>query len=205
MICVCIGIRNRSNMLLKFAIPSLNNCERKEEIALSIFDCHSNDIPNLEEQIKKLWKGKLYYTNARNKFTRSGSTNEAVRQCEETMIFISDADVSVPTDLVALMEENVDPGKTWFPMTFMLKQGQPPVLGSIGGFSKWGCGMVGIHKKKFFRNGPLDVQFSRVKKRHEDTRFYRAVSGIIMRIPCRTLFHNWHNDNLSFKTQYYNT
>jgi len=205
MICVCIGVRNRSNMLLKFAIPSLNNCNKKEEIALSIFDCHSNDITNLEKHINNIWKGKLYYTNSKDKFTRSGATNESVRQCEEEKIFISDADVSVPKNLIIAIENYVSSDKTWFPMTFMLNKGEPPIVGSKGGFSRWGCGMVGINKKKFFREGPLDVKFSQVKKRHEDTRFYRGVSGTIRRHPCKELFHNWHPTGPKFQQKFYNT
>jgi len=92
-------------MLLKWAIPSLNRCERsKDEIALSICDCHSDDVPDLEKKIRNLWKGKLYYINTKHGFNRSFAVNTAVDQCEQDHVFVSDADVALPEDLIDLMD-----------------------------------------------------------------------------------------------------
>ncbi len=51
-ITVCTGLYNRSENYLNIVLDALNNAEHKDLICLSVFDCASDDISNLEEKIK---------------------------------------------------------------------------------------------------------------------------------------------------------
>ncbi|MFY8109825.1 MAG: hypothetical protein ACOVO9_12560, partial [Bacteroidia bacterium] len=50
-ISICVGLKNRSEIFLKNFIKSLNNCKNLHLIELSVYDCNSTDIPDLENVI----------------------------------------------------------------------------------------------------------------------------------------------------------
>jgi len=204
MISICVGTRNRSTSLLTNLIPSLNKCKLKKDIALSICNCHSDDIPNLESRIRKLWRGKLYYTNSKTKFTRSSSLNIAVRQSKEPILFICDCDISVPDNLVELMTKNITLNRVWYPICFSLYVNRPKIIQEDNG--KWrrlGFGIVGIHRKKFNAMKGYSETFK--EWGGEDTYMYKSTTGTIIRSQCEGLFHNWHPEDLEYKNRYYNT
>jgi len=203
-IAVCVGIRNRSKQLVDCLLLSLKRCAARKSIALSVYDCHSDDVPNLEVAIRKEWRGVLHYQNSPNQFTRSSAFNGAVRQCEEEYLFLCDADMTLPPDFVSQFTNNVNKNQIWFPICFNLKVNRPMIIHKSNG--KWrgrGFGILGIHRNKFEDTGSLPESFT--SWGGEDTFFYTQCRGVIIRERCKGLFHNWHDDSLDFKNQWYNT
>ncbi len=112
---ICIGIKNRSHNLLNFVIPSLNLAKNNELITLSVYDCGSNDVEHLETEIKKVWNGPLIYQRKEGDFARSKAFNTAVKQAPEGLILVCDADMSVPKNIVNLVNQYVSKHSAWFP------------------------------------------------------------------------------------------
>jgi len=70
-ISICVGLYNRSDMLLNYLIPSLQKCNHNHLIELSIFDCASTDRANLENEIRKVYKGRLLFRSEPISFSRA--------------------------------------------------------------------------------------------------------------------------------------
>ena len=203
-VAICIGIRNRSKQLLSIFLPSLNKCVNRNIIALSIVDCHSDDIPNLKVEIEKIWKGTLYYTKSEKPFTRSSSTNDAVKQCKEEKVFLCDADMQLPANFMQLVTDRIKSNMTWFPICFSLLVNRPAVINkSNGRWRKLGFGMCGVWKSKFLKMGGYNETFK--SWGGEDTHFYKSSTGTIIRTNCEGLFHHWHPDDMDYKNKWYNT
>jgi hypothetical protein len=204
MISICVGIRNRSHNLIDFVITSMNECDWRDQLELSVFDCHSDDIEDLNKLIIHSWKGKLIYTKSDIKFTRSISFNNAIKQSTNDKIFRCDADMSLPKDFVGQYESNVSEDKVWFPVCFSLKENARRKISSDFGNWRWtGQGMVGIYKNNFIELGCLDEKYAKWGK--EDNEFFDRCKKkyTIINKPCDGLFHNWHSDEL--KTKFDNT
>jgi glycosyltransferase involved in cell wall biosynthesis len=191
-ITICVGIKNRTKALMDCLIQSMNNCIDNDMLSLSIFDCGSTDIIDLENVIKQNWKGNLYFSKEDRKFSRSYAFNRAIEQCRTNYVFICDADISIPIDFVRKFRENVDICKTWFPICFSLLRGKEKIIDedNNGWWREKGFGMVGIHKSTFNNSGNLNENF--IKWGGEDNDLYNRVNGIKIRENCIGLFHNWH-------------
>jgi glycosyltransferase involved in cell wall biosynthesis len=113
---ICVGIKNRSSNLLEFVISSLNNCDHKDLIELSVFDCGSDDISSLESAVKEAWKGRLVFSRDERKFARSYAFNKAIGQSISGLIMACDADISLPKDLVKKVNRYCTPHSAWFPI-----------------------------------------------------------------------------------------
>ena len=149
-ISICIGVKNRSENLLNHVIPSLNVCANKDLIELSIFDCGSNDVHNLEQEIRKVWLGKLVYNEVPQKFARSFSFNAAVKQSTNKLILICDADMGVPKDLVKKVNRYTGEHSAWFPQIwFYHKDG-------TGHFMSEGTGIMASQRQQFLDLGGYD-------------------------------------------------
>jgi len=206
MITICVGIRNRTDNLLKYLIESMNQCEKKDQIGLSVFDCHSNDVPNLEEIIEEAWNGHLTYTNSNDKFTRSSAINGAVNQSPSERIFLCDADMSLPKDFVDQHNLHVTIHQVWFPICFSLNQGAKKEIKKENGFWRHqGHGMVGIMRSKYFFLGSLSEKFKKWGGEDNDffTRCRRKLK--VVRENCQGLYHNWHSLDDAFKNKFYQT
>lgn len=203
-ICVCVGVRNRSEQLLKHLVPSLAQCASAKDIALSVLDCRSTDVPELAKEIRKIWTHKLYFKNSDKLFTRSSSINNAVKQSKESLLFLCDADISLPSDFVDLMKKNVKKNQTWYPICFSLFVNRPKIEKVDNGrWRKRGFGLVGIHREKFKEIKGYSETFK--SWGGEDTYMFTQTTGIISRTICKGLFHNWHSDDLNYKNKWYNT
>jgi predicted glycosyltransferase involved in capsule biosynthesis len=149
-ITVCIGIKNRSSNLLNFVIPSLNQAKHSELITLSVYDCGSDDIDNLEEAIKTVWKGKLIYQRNDQAFARSKSFNSAVKQSADELVLICDADMSVPKNIVNLVNQYVTAHSAWFPHVWYTNQD------GSGRYYTESTGMMATNKATFLKVGGYD-------------------------------------------------
>jgi hypothetical protein len=192
MIGICIGIKNRTEMLRKWVLPSLDKMAKKDQILLSFYDCGSED--GLKEAIEDSWKGPLIFTSHQERFTRSHSLNNAVIQCACEKVFLCDADMVLPVNFVDQFELNVGPGKVWFPICFTLRKVKPPEIDpTFGWWRESGLGMVGIRRDDFMALGGLSLSFTDWGGEDGDLFNRCKTAGYqVTRENCHGLFHVWH-------------
>lgn len=164
-------------------------------IELSVFDCDSNDVPNLELEIRKIWKGKLVFSTKKNQFTRSYAFNKAVEQSHNNVLFICDADFSMPIDLVLSCNKYTLGRLVWFPIVFYLYKNKPNVYNKAHGeWMQWGGkGILACKRKYFNQVGGYDESFTSWGQEDDDLwkKFYKARCCVI-RYRERGLLHHWH-------------
>ena len=149
-ISVCVGIKNRSHNLLSHLIPSLNACANLDCIELSVFDCGSDDVQNLVQEIRKAWKGKLVYAEVPQNFARSISFNAAVKQASNNLILVCDADMSVPIDVLEKVNRYSGKYSAWFPQIWFTHQD------GTGHFMSEGTGIMASQRQQFLDLGGYD-------------------------------------------------
>jgi glycosyltransferase involved in cell wall biosynthesis len=195
-ITICTGIFNRSENYLNRLLVSINAAEHKNLIELSVADCNSTDIPDLESEIRKHWKGKLIFSKDNGPFARSRTFNKAVDQASSPIVFICDADLSLPPDIVQLCNNYVDVKTVWYPIYFFLYNKRPVKVHKDNGlWEQYGSkGMFAALKTDYKHIGGLNEKFTRWG--HEDTelweRFHRE-GYIIIRNKQANFLHHWHN------------
>ena len=194
-ISICVGLFNRSELFLGAFLPSLNQCNNSRLIELSVFDCGSADVKNLQGEIRKIFKGELIFSAENVKFSRSYAFNRAVKQSSHQKLFICDADFSIPVNLVQLCNNYTVANTAWFPIVFYLYKNKPAVFGKNNGeWMNWGGkGILACNKKNFEEVGMLDENFTTWGYEDEDLwiRFYKSDICII-RSRCKNLLHHWH-------------
>jgi hypothetical protein len=182
-------------LFLKYFLPSLNKINHKDLIELSVFDCNSNDTPNLENEIRKVWLGQLIFKSEDVPFTRSFTFNKAVEQSQKEILFICDADFSLPQDLVVICNKCTLGKLVWFPIVFYLYKNKPNVFDkSHGEWMQWGGkGILACKRKYFLKIGGLDESFKKWGQEDEDLwmKFYKA-GNYMIRYKERGLLHHWH-------------
>ncbi|MFN9583004.1 MAG: glycosyltransferase family 2 protein [Bacteroidota bacterium] len=192
---ICTGIYNRSSNYLNRLLNSLEHAEYKHLIELSVFDCCSDDISDLEAEIRKRWKGKLVFTREPVKFARSYTFNKAVDQASHELIFICDADLSLPKNIVNLCNQYTGKNTVWYPIYFFLYKDKPAILNRENGeWEQYGSrGMLACTKNAFSDAGRLNEAYTVWGGEDTDLweRFHRR-HYIIIRNRVKGLFHHWH-------------
>jgi hypothetical protein len=157
---ICTGIKNRTSNYLNILLESVLKMDKPELIELSVYDCGSDDIEALETGIRKKWKGKLLFSKQNIEFSRSFTFNRAVEQSTHPIIFVSDADMSLPKDLVKLCNRFVFFKNVWFPVCFHLnKEIQEGYVKENGKWYPVGKGMFAAKKTDFINIGMYDESF----------------------------------------------
>jgi glycosyltransferase involved in cell wall biosynthesis len=201
-ISICTGLYNRSDMYINVFLDSLNNCKHQDLIELSVVDCHSTDMVDLEKKIKEKWGGKFVFTTQQSPFTRAMSFNTAVNQSRSDLLFICDADMSIPKNIVSLCNYYVAPKRVWYPIYFFLYPTKYAKLyGKTGEWEQYGSkGMLGVYKKDWKHIGGLNESYTNWGE--EDTelwkRFHQA-GYIVIRNRQQQFLHHWHP---SFNSKY---
>ncbi len=194
-ISICVGIYNRSHGFITHFLQSLNNIQYQNYVELSVFDCGSNDVNNLENEIKKIWKGKLVYQNKDVAFSRSYSFNKAVSQSSNNIIFLCDADFSLPNNIVLSCNKYTLGKLIWFPIVFYLYKNKPAIYDKKNGeWMQWGGkGLLACNKKHYMQVGGLDEKFTKWGQEDDDLweRFYKNKYYIIRSYQPQ-LMHHWH-------------
>jgi glycosyltransferase involved in cell wall biosynthesis len=194
-ISICVGIHNRSDLFLNHFLPSLLSTQHLDSIELSVFDCQSDDIIDLEIEVRKIWKGKLVFKSENIPFSRSAAFNKAVKQSQNKILFICDADFSLPSDLVIKCNKFTLGKLVWFPIVFYLYKNKPNVFDEKHGeWMQWGGKGILACKRKYFDNiGGLDESFKTWGKEDDDLwmKFYKARNYVI-RSREKGLLHHWH-------------
>ncbi len=193
-ISICISIKNRSHQLINYLLPSLQKTSNKELIDLSIYDCGSEDVADIEKEIKNLWGGSLVYKGDNIAFYKTLSVNRAVKQSLSDFIFLCDADMTLPPDFTDQYWANVDTEACWFPICYSLHKDKPQVISNENGWWRaTGTGMVGMSKHNFLTVGGLDEKFKTWGGEDDDLLNRCKLKNFkINRANCIGLFHNWH-------------
>lgn len=186
---ICVGNKNRSSSLLKYLVKSLADCEENSNLALSVADCNSTDVSDLENEIKKIWKGPLIFTVKDEPFARSVVFNRAVNQANGEIIFVCDADVSLPKNLVPRIRKYVTSKSAWFPIC----QYQQSEYGKDWKWLTSGTGLFAATSAHLRKTGLYDESIKSWGKEDWDL-FFRFYSAEIMpyRSRCIGLLHHWH-------------
>lgn len=190
---ICTGLYNRSENYLSVLLPSLLKIKHPEKVVLSVFDCGSNDTNDLESEIKKIWKGKLVFNAEQIPFSRSVAFNRAIMQSYSKLIFVCDADVSVPANLVKKCNINTSKHLAWFPVCFWLNEGKNECQPENGKFFSEGTGLFACQKSQLGVTGMYDENITDWGKEDWDL-FFRFYTNKIMPLRTRekTLLHFWH-------------
>lgn len=194
-ISVCTGTYNRTGMYLDHLLESVLLADHPELIELSVYDCGSGDAAELEHGIRKKWRGQLQFHSEPAKFSRAFAFNRAVAQSTADIIFICDADMSIPADIVRLCNQYTAPRIAWYPIVFYLFRDQPAVISrSTGHWMQFGGkGMLACRKQDFLAIGGIDESFTEWGREDDELweRFVKAGYRII-RNRQRGLLHHWH-------------
>lgn len=194
-ISVCVGLKNRSDQFLNYFLPSLNQCEYLDCIELSVFDCGSTDTPELEKSIRNIFLGKLTFCSESLPFSRAMAVNRAVKQSNAGLIFICDADFSLPKKLVQLCSSYTRKNGFWFPIVFYLYKNKPAIFARGNGeWMLWGGkGLLACYKDEFIALGGLDESYTTWGS--EDEAFWlncHKAGKSIIRTKEPDLLHHWH-------------
>jgi glycosyltransferase involved in cell wall biosynthesis len=193
-ICICTGLKNRSAHYLDYLLGSVTKARNKELITLSVFDCASDDVEHLEQEIRKIWKGKLLFRSEKIDFSRAHSFNRAVKMADEALIFVCDADMSVPQDIVRLCNLYTGRYVAFFPVCFKLNEKNKALM--MPEYGEWfpsGKGVFASRKKDFLKIGAYDENYKTWGKEDWDLwyRFYlHAYYPLSFRVS--NLYHHWH-------------
>lgn len=192
---ICVGIYNRSEIFMNGFLNSISKVKNQNLIELSVFDCGSIDVVNLEAEIRKKWNGNLVFSKEKIKFTRASAFNKAVEQSTSEIIFVCDADMNIPEDIVSICNHYTSKKLVWYPIVFYVLKDMPPIISKAYGhwMQHGGKGMFASRKSEFYNVGKLNESFTEWGKEDDDLweRFMKSGYKII-RNREDGLIHNWH-------------
>lgn len=192
---ICTGIYNRSDNYLNQFLPSIRKAAHQELIELSVFDCGSTDINDLKAAIKSSWNGALVFNAAQMPFSRSATFNKAVAQASHSIIFICDADMSVPGNIVQLCNNYTAKKRVWYPVVYFLFKDKPAVVAPGNGVWEQysGKGMLACLKEDFNATGGLNERFTTWGAEDNELweRFYQNGFTVISNRQ-QGMIHHWH-------------
>ncbi len=200
---ICVGIYNRQETFLQHFLPSLTNCLNQELIELSIFDCGSVNHDDFKKQVALGFNGKLVFNSESHPFARAFAFNRAVKQATHDLIFLCDADFSLPKKIVQLCSSYTKNGEFWFPIVYYLYKNKPAKYAKGNGeWMLWGGkGLLACNKKSYLDLGGLNEEFKTWGGEDED--FWlncHASKKVIIRTKEKELLHHWHaSHNLKYK------
>ncbi|MBS3915169.1 MAG: hypothetical protein KG003_11765 [Bacteroidetes bacterium] len=189
---ICVGVKNRGQYLLDYLVTSMNKAEQADQLALSIADCNSHDIPDLENKIREIWKGELIFHSENSAFTRAKTFNRAIKNSKGNLVFVCDADITLPQNIVQTIRRNTTKKTAWFPICQWQLEDTKPEW-------KWlsaGTGLFSTYKNNLDKTGLYDEQIQSWGKEDWDLffRFYKY--GIFpFRSRCKGLYHHWHQSS----------
>ncbi|MFN7300664.1 MAG: glycosyltransferase family 2 protein [Bacteroidota bacterium] len=188
---VCTGSFNRSRHLFDVLIPSLLRADAGHGwIALSVADCGSTDTAALEDEIRRCWPGTLYFSRKEETFARASVFNRAVRQTQEPLVMLCDADMEVPADLHLHIKRYVNAHLAWFPVCRNMRA---PAPSNEWEYLSAGTGICAVRRSHFEALGGLNENYTQWG--HEDWDFFfRCYRAGIMPLRNRVygLVHHYH-------------
>lgn len=185
---VCVGVKDRSASL-KRLVTNLQQINLNGAFGLSVYDQGSADAENLFAWLQENWQGDLVWKSRPADFTRAVAFNRAIDQAKGDLVFVCDADMTLPKGLEKQIRKYVRQSSAWFPVCQTQLAPENPDW-------KWlsaGTGLVAGHKKWHAKALFYDENFRSWGGEDWDMffRFYR--SGIMpLRTRCEGLYHHWH-------------
>lgn len=185
---ICVGLKNRTDAFKRF-VGSLNATDPEGKICLSVYDAGSKDADELSSWLQANRHGQVVWTSENMDFNRAAVFNRAMAQAAGNLLFICDADMSLPANLEKLVRSYVTRKTAWFPVC----QWQ---LHSDSGDWKWfsaGTGLFAAHKQWHAAAIGYDESITGWGGEDWDQffRFYEA--GIMpLRTRVKGLYHHWH-------------
>jgi glycosyltransferase involved in cell wall biosynthesis len=185
---VCVGLKDRSESF-KRLINSLNGINTYKTFALSVHDQGSADANELQLWLQENWNGLLLWQSEPADFSRALSFNRAIEQADGDLIFVCDADITLPADLEKQIRRFVRPNSAWFPVCQSQLRPESPEW-------KWlsaGTGLFAGHKKWHGKAILYDENFKHWGGEDWDMFFRFYASGVMpLRSRCQDLYHHWH-------------
>jgi len=196
-ITICTGIYNRSDNYLNHLLQSIKAAKHQYLIELSVFDCNSNDVADLKTEIQKQWNGKLIFNTEAIKFSRSYTFNKAVAQSETNLVFICDADLSLPKNIVESVNFFSAKNRVWYPIFFFLYKNKQAVIAKQNGeWEQYGSkGMLSCLKQDWLTIGGLNENYTTWG--NEDTELWERFhkKGFIIVRNRAKIMHHWHSSH----------
>jgi glycosyltransferase involved in cell wall biosynthesis len=192
---ICVGNLNRNAMILNYLLPSLKKLRFKENIEIVLVDFGSENFNELKKTLEVEWTGRLNIISLGEPFTRSRAINVAASAATEELLFITDADFSLPMQLIEQCYRFTLYGSIWFPIVYYLYKNKPERFGKGNGeWMQWGGkGILAIKKNKFQELNGLNEKFK--SWGGEDEEFWMRChqnGEVVIRSRCRELLHHWH-------------
>ncbi len=188
-ITICVSNKNRSDALINYLSESLLQAKYRNLIYLSVYDCGSDDADELATTLKSKWGEHLYYETKFMPFARSKAMNSAVRNAITEHVFITDADVSLPIDIVEKVNLFSANNRIWFPVC----QAYNTIEETSKSWYTEGKGILACTRKQFEEVGGYDENF--ITWGGEDTdlwlRFWQK-NYFCCRTNEKNLIHHWH-------------
>lgn len=184
----CIPLYNRTDNFLEYFLKSYLEMDAKNNVKTEIIiaDAGSEDINKIINlnlpDIKKI-------VQESKPFTRAAYVNLAANEAENGILFVCDADISLPKDFLEKVYNNTTELNVWFPICQWQINSNEPTW-------KWfsaGTGLVAIYKENWQKLGGLNENFTEWGK--EDWEFYfRCYKQQIPshRTKVEGLYHHWH-------------
>jgi glycosyltransferase involved in cell wall biosynthesis len=193
-ISICTGLHNRTNQYLQHVLASIRKADNKQLIELCIFDCGTPDIDELKKELDAI--GISYQLRSQTlTFTRASTFNKAVELASSNIVFLCDADISLPHNIVHLCNQFTGKKRAWFPVVFFLFEQKPAIANNDNGTWEFysGHGMVACLKSDFEQIGKLNEAYTTWGGEDNDLwkRMYEHQFTII-RNKQPNLFHHWH-------------
>jgi predicted glycosyltransferase involved in capsule biosynthesis len=186
---ICVGNKNRSEALLNYLIPSLTKLNHLSRFGLSVVDCNSSDVADLEGKLKQHWQGQLVFSSHDIPFSRAAVFNLAITQAPGDLVFVCDADMSLSQNIADLIDKNTTKKTAWFPIC----QWQ---LSPDEEHWKWftaGTGIFSAYKHQLQKTGLYNEAITAWGKEDWDLFFRFYQKGIMpLRSRCQNLYHHWH-------------
>ena len=196
-ITICTGTYNRSGNYLNHLLQSIKAAKHQHLIEISVFDCNSNDVEDFKTEIQKQWKGKLIFNSEPIKFSRSYTFNKAVAQSETNLVFICDADLSLPKNIVESVNFFTAKNRVWYPIFFFLYNNKPAVIAKQNGeWEQYGSkGMLSCLKQDWEAIGGLNETFTTWG--NEDTELWERFhkNGFTIVRNRAKILHHWHSSH----------
>jgi glycosyltransferase involved in cell wall biosynthesis len=185
---VCIGIKDRSENL-KRLVNNLKEQWSNNNFSLSVHDQGSADAPELHHWLKNNWPGTIKWASEPAPFSRAKAFNLSVAQAGGNLVFVCDADMTLPKNLEQKIRQYVTKHSAWFPICQWQKS---PQNEDWIWFTR-GTGIFAAHRQ--WHQKALGYDESITTWGGEDWeqffRFYR--NGFMpLRTRCPDLYHHWH-------------
>ena len=186
-------------MILEVLLPSLLTCHEASLISLCVADAGSEDASHLKQKLEDALPGRVTFLTVEGGFSRSKLFNRAVQAAQTELLFITDADISLPPDLVEQVNRKTDAKRLWFPVCRAM-------LNASGSAWEWyseGMGVMACTKTQYNTVGGYNEAFTTWGG--EDQEFYLRCwkqEYFCLRTREYNLVHHWHPSQPGAKKQW---